>query len=270
LEIRLTDGTTPYPPDGTPFTPNESKEVLLYCTAGCTNIDDITIKATVRAGDVRGSQKATGISVKAQLFRGEDCQGQDFHGNYPNDQYGINMKCGVYIYPRANEEGDEVYGQCEDEFTVFPDVKINTVQWSVPRWATSTWWGPGVNPRTQEFDEAGGTHWLGDGAGIVGQEFDPQITNTHIMRMDGPGFTGLPNIANYLVTGKGKFREWLEVKIGEKWYVISEPVTWHNIYHIAYNVDNDNHWGFVAGSVNRVLEGDGGLLGFAHDNWGEN
>ena len=81
--------------------------------------------------------------------------------------------------------------------------------------------------------------------------------------MDGPGVMFLTKMANYLSTNKGKSLERLEVKIGEKWYIISEPVTWHNIHHIAYNVDNNNHWGFIPGSVNRVLEGDGGLKGFA-------
>ena len=63
----------------------------------------------------------------------------------------------------------------------------------------------------------------------------------------------------------------LEVKIGDKWYVLSEKTVWHNIIHVVCDGAQMKYI-FVPGGTNEVKEGAGGLVGFPADNppWPEN
>jgi len=288
LEIRLTDGTTPYPPGGTVFTPNESKEVLLYCTSGCTNVDDITIKATVRAGDVRGTKKATGIEVTNYLFRGSDkqaggpgAQGELFHGSYPElwyDDARNNPRVGMYLYHHAGV-ADSVLAQCEAEYTVKPDIQYKKqnkqVEWGIPRNWAGAWWHSGY-AQIPEYARPDGKGWQDDNAGgqpgIDKQDLDPQRTNTHIMRIDVVGAGDLMFQNDFRYSEKSKFEHYLEVKIGVKWYVLSETAVCHVITHVVYNAEQGKYVWVAGANKNEVLDGAGGLVGFPANNppWPEN
>lgn len=87
-----------------------------------------------------------------------------------------------------------------------------------------------------------------------------------IFVIDGPGYLLLPYTADYRYTQKGKFREWVEVKIGNNWFVCSQYREWRMIMHIRFE-DAAIGWIEETSKMNEVVVGT--LSGFA-DSWSEN
>jgi hypothetical protein len=233
-------------------------------------VDDVTVKATVRLGDERGARDATVVGVTEYLFRGSTRQGAPFNGAYP-DLGGLgyphilaNPKVGMYLY---HFSVDHVHAQCETEYSVTPDVQFKqqnkAVEWAMPRKVIAKYWGPGANP-VPVYVPTNGVGWADDGNGVEKKNFDSQRTNTHILRMDAPGWTDLPLTANFRFTLKALFKQHLDVFIGDKWYVLSENTEWHAIIHTSYDdAEGQKKWRLLPAPdfVNRVLEGNGGLQG---------
>ena len=92
------------------------------------------------------------------------------------------------------------------------------------------------------------------------------LKGKQIFNIDGPGIYGLQYTTNYRFTYKGKFRQWVEVKIGGKWYVCSPYKDWRSIMHIKFK-DSTDGWIYDASKTNEVVLGT--ISGFA-GSWSEN
>lgn len=93
---------------------------------------------------------------------------------------------------------------------------------------------------------------------------DP-IAFKQLFTVDTPGFPSLPLVADYRATYKAKFREWGEVKIGDKWYVCSPYKNWKSILYVKYK-DASTGWELDATKTSEIVEGT--LSGFA-GSWSE-
>jgi len=98
-------------------------------------------------------------------------------------------------------------------------------------------------------------------------DFEQQENCKYLFTEDSAGRDNLPLTANFRCTHKGKFREWVEVKIGGKWYVCSMYFYWYSILHVKYK-DATDGWVKDATKTNQILRGFGPLIGFAED-WTE-
>jgi hypothetical protein len=91
--------------------------------------------------------------------------------------------------------------------------------------------------------------------------------DTAIFREDAPGYDGLACLENWRYSTKNKFREWVEVKIGDKWYVCSPYLYWRMIMHLKYDNVNST-WIPDNQKVNEIVPET--IDGFpATDNWQE-
>jgi len=92
------------------------------------------------------------------------------------------------------------------------------------------------------------------------------------MRIDLPGYVGLALQNNFRYSEKSRFEHYLEVKIGGKWYVLSETAVWHVITHVVYDNAQGKYIWVAGANKNEILDGAGGLVGFPANDppWPEN
>jgi hypothetical protein len=94
-------------------------------------------------------------------------------------------------------------------------------------------------------------------------------TLTEILEIDGPGWGtatyGLNYTENFRFSMKGKFQDWVEVKIGTKWYVCSKYKNWRMIMHVKYQ-DATSGWVQDASKTNLI---DSGTISEFAEDWSE-
>lgn len=97
--------------------------------------------------------------------------------------------------------------------------------------------------------------WVFDGSngGVEGKDLNAQTNgNNGVLRFDSPsGGWKFPVPDGCTATWKKKFTEWLEVKIGSKWYILSQPQLWHAIGHVKFDTAS-GHWQFVPDTKDKV------------------
>ena len=156
-----------------------------------------------------------------------------------------------------------MHNQEETAIRVTPDVFIPTVTWAIQRDLSRVAWINGV----ANFNPALGAGWGTDGKGAQGVDVDvlQAAGKTQLFTADPPGAENGPANNTDTYTYKSKFREWVEVKIGSKWYVCSPYNYWRSIEHVKSNA-GATAWIAVPGATNEIVTGT--ITGFANT-WAE-
>jgi len=265
------------PPEGIPITVGAPPlNVRIYGTDPSSALNDVEIQArTVETGnDVCGYEYVTVVWFnEADLhFRGSDCQGQGLteHSTATFKRFAswLRNEVGMEIYPKPLDwDWDRAQGQMEIRCQPNPDVKLTPdLTWDIKRDWSCAYWGPGVGGTLAKHVRAGEYTWAYDDY-LPGTDEDSDQNDglTSIMVIDGPGFgdanAGLPYTAQCRFNWKSKFHEWIEVKIGGKWYVCSPYKDWRCIMHLEFKGQQQG-WGYANG-INEIVPGTIG--GFAHD-----
>ena len=82
-----------------------------------------------------------------------------------------------------------------------------------------------------------------------------------LFSIDCPGGFDLPYTSGFKYSQKAKFREWVEVEIGGKWYVCSPYKEWRMIMHVKFQ-DATAGWVHDASKTNEIVLGSiGGWAG---------
>lgn len=262
VAIKRTDGSN-YPAAGDSVTNGVDLELRIEGTQASAAIDDVTLKATTdKTGSaVCGQQKLTVVWVSTMSFRGSDHQGANFTA-YSAAQLNAGYTNIVGSGIKYGSPVDRIHNQEEIKLTLSPNVLISNVSWAIERDITRAAWGPGSGMLTPNYK--GKSDWVSDGTAIDGFDVDlQQQTNClSLFTVDTPGFAALPQTTGYRATYKGKFREWTEIQIGGKWYVVSDYQLWHSILHIKF-INASSGWGLDTSKTNQILSGEGPLSGFA-------
>ena len=122
-------------------------------------------------------------------------------------------------------------------------------------------------------DYKGPSNWADDDIGEDHNKDEDltQCPNCYkIFVIDGPGYggfvSGLPYTSGFRFSYKTKFHEWVQIKIGSKWYVCSPYLEWRTIMHVIYS-SAVSHWIKDTSKTNEVVTGT--ISGFANT-WSEN
>ena len=278
IEIK-TAADEAYPNDGATMTGGSHLDLKLYGVTPSTELwDEIIIAKTDKTGEMDCSYESLTviwIDDANITVRGSNCQGQaetagigthhSIFGGWLHNQEGLfvytNVDPNDNVNWNANPQFDEVRAQVEVKYRLTPNEVIPNVIWDIKREATGAIWVGG------NIIYIGQNDWADDDVDQNGNPMnaDEDLTQNpnlkEIFQNDAPGgcqldFAGGPNAFEQ----KGKFREWVEVKIGTKWYVCSAYKPWHVILH---GDRVGGHWRLTPNTVNEVLPGDGGYNGFA-------
>lgn len=116
-------------------------------------------------------------------------------------------------------------------------------------------WGPGSGVLPPEYK--GKDKWDGDQPDDDHKDVKQDKNLPQLFVIDGPGCPRLEYKLDHRFSCKGKFQEWVEVKIGGKWYVCSAYHDWHNIQHLKYVVGPGGQmgWSLDTSKTNEVLKG---------------
>ncbi|MHC4867921.1 MAG: hypothetical protein ACYTEX_27945 [Planctomycetota bacterium] len=202
-------------------------------------------------------------------FRGSAQQGQALtacsDANFTDFHTWEYDKVGKFIYPKSEIGGstDAAYNNMEMKCTISPDEIISDVEWDIRRETSAAQWA-GTDPRSRNVLK-GATDWAGDDAGNSDEDRTQNTGCKEIFVIDGPGAEGLPYLTGYKYSLKGKYREWVQVKIGSKWFVCSPYKEWRCIIHVKYK-DATNGWVYDTSSTNEIVLGT--ISGFA-GSWSE-
>jgi hypothetical protein len=131
------------------------------------------------------------------------------------------------------------------------------------------YWGPGTDPRPRTVFK-GETDWADDDS-VNADEYLTQCPDCKkIFVIDCPGWGdsngGLSYTMGYKYSEKNKFREWVEVKIGNDWFVCSQYREWCSIMYVKFE-DAANGWIEDTSKTNEIVVGT--ISGFA-SSWSEN
>ena len=276
LSITLTDGTA-FPANGVIVSPNQSFETLLYGTTASSALDDITIKGLVTNGDVRGTKDTTVLSVPLDQvrFRGTNAQNQAYdqasaaHGNFWTVQL-LGIQTGPPPAPPFLLRQCNAVNREETRFSILPaNTDIPNVTWYTKRDISRISGGgdgeadPGANPRRRGADG-----WIIDtNTSTQGTDMDaiPTAQKPYLFFEDAPGGRNFIIGVNLRYFHIAKYRDWAEVKIGVKWYVISPYSYWRSRVHVIC-VDPD--LGFIQDPARPSIIEQGPIDGFS-GTWGE-
>jgi len=252
-------------------------EVYIFGTTASSDINDVKITATTdKTGSrVCGEEDLTVIWVEGSnmSFRGSAQQGQDLTlcscAEFTNLDAWLQNKVGKFIYHKPTGSNfDASVHQMELKIQISPNVVISDVEWDIRREASIAYWGPGPDPRSRVIFK-GPSDWDGDDSGNTDEDRDQNSDCKEIFSIDGPGWgdsgSGLPYTAGYKYSEKNKFREWVQVKIGTKWYVCSPYKEWRSIMHIKFQ-DATAGWVEDTSKTNEIVVGT--ISGFA-GSWSE-
>ena len=173
---------------------------------------------------------------------------------------------GRFIYKEpVNDNQDAVHYQMELKCQVSPDTVIEDVEWDIRRDASMpAWYGTAPRNRVVKMGE---TDWQLNGQGEDGKDLD--VTQNpgleELFSIDGPGSLILSYIDGFGYSMKGKFREWVEVKVGNRWYICSPYKNWRCVVHLLYQ---DEEHGYVQ-DQSHDNEGVPGTIGGFAGSWGE-
>jgi hypothetical protein len=92
----------------------------------------------------------------------------------------------------------------------------------------------------------------------------PDSSLPYLFEIDTPGITiNRSTLTSKRYMQKAKFRDWIEVQIGGKWYVLSGYKEWYSVMHVAF-CDSVGIWmEDLTGKVTEIKEGAGNMSGFA-------
>jgi hypothetical protein len=110
---------------------------------------------------------------------------------------------------------------------------IPNVTWDIKRHNSVAWWG-----RTDQAtppSEGTSSSWSADDGNNADEDLVQQAALKPLFSIDGPGHPQLPHTAGFRFSYKGKFQEWMEVKIGDDWYVASFKKNWRLRMFIKYD-----------------------------------
>lgn len=145
-----------------------------------------------------------------------------------------------------------------------PNRVISDVEWDIRREVSGAAWGPGSGSLSPTYKRE--TSWEDDDSANDDEDLTQDANCKNIFVIDGPGHNSLPYTQNYRYTQKGKFREWVEVKIGDDWFVCSPYCEWRMIMHVKFK-DAATGWIEDASKTNEIVPGT--ISGFA-GSWSEN
>ena len=151
----------------------------------------------------------------------------------------------------------------ELKYTPTPHLVLPNVTWDIRREISRAAWGPGTGTLTAAYK--GQSTWAPDDRDNTDEDLSQSDDLKAILEIDGPGRAGLPYTANYRFTYKAKFQDWVEMKIGENWYVCSKYKNWRCIMHVKYQ-DATAGWVKDSGKTNEVVVGT--ITGWANS-WSE-
>lgn len=295
-DVEITkDGGAPLNPEGEPITVGTPLNLWLFGVMSSNALKDVTIEArTVETGDaICGSEDLTVIWFwkSDMFFRGSDHQDDPLtegstarFSSFPG--YGwMDDVVGVNVYPKPPPwDWDFANAQMELRFQPSPNAFMGDVatgsrdlEWDIRRQGSSAGWGDGVPPLDRELSLHPG--WQDDHLASHQDEDRAQNPSlTSLFSIDGPGIgtvgtqgEGLDYVDGSRFAYKGRFRNWVEVKIGEgqyaHWFVCSPYLYWHAILHLRFPGEYEN-WGRdpLPLRPSEVLGGNGTLEGFA-DEW---
>ncbi len=217
-----------------------------------------------------GEEDLTVIWISSISFRGSDHQGQ-YLTNCNEDKFSQweewwEDKVGNFIYhkPAPEVELDEGQGQMEIKFQISPNVVISDVEWDIKREISSARWYPGSG--TLSVIYIGETDWEDDDEKDDDENLHQDTDCKYLFSLDAPGFLALLYNEDFRCAKKSKYREWVEVKIGTKWYVCSLYKEWRQIMHLKFQ-DATTGWIEDTSKTNEIVEGT--ISGFA-GSWSEN
>jgi hypothetical protein len=273
ITIKKTDGS-PYPAEGETVTVGTDLEVHIFGTTPSNDLKDVIITAkTDKTGDrVCAEEDLTVIWIDGSnmSFRGSSQQGQALtscsSAEFKNFYSWMYDKVGKFIYHKpTGSVWDAAHNNMELKNQISPNVVISDVEWDIKREASAAYWGPGPDPRSRTVS-MGSTWWADDDTESEDDEDLTQNTDCkEIFVIDGPGGFPLTYTTGYKYSEKNKFREWVEINIGGKWYVCSPDKEWRSIMHIKFQ-DATAGWVEDTSKTNEIVLGT--ISGFA-GSWSE-
>jgi hypothetical protein len=271
IDIKKTNGSA-YPAGGEDVTVGTDLEVHIFGTSASSALDDVTIAAEAdETGSCSlGEEDLTVIWVDGSnmSFRGSAEQGQDLTScsaaKFTNFQSWRYNKVGKFIYHKPTGSNyDFARYQMELKNQVSPDHVISDAEWDIKREVSGVFWGPGSGSLSPTYK--GETDWAADDSYNTDEDLEQNSGCTEIFSIDSPGRNYLPYTSSYRYTQKAKFREWVEVKIGTKWYVCSPYKEWRMIMHVKFQ-DGTSGWVEDTSKTNEIVLGT--ISGFA-GTWSE-
>ncbi len=266
VEIKELNGD-PYPDEGVSVAVGTDHYVKLYGTKPSDNLDDVKITATIGT-ETKGTKTLTVLWIYAYAarFRGSDQQDTPLDPkSEAQGTDGIPLKAGIQLGPATDPVKRNV-GACEEtRWTISPDKVIRHVEWMIWKELSVATWGPGTGTLTRRT--IGTSNWEFDLVGRHGFDLDlkQQLDSKWLFSQDAPGYRTLSLNPDWRFCFKGKFREWAEVKIGPRWYVVSGYKEWRVVLHGKYQ-NATIGWVTDTTQTNEVVEGS--LEGFA-ESWTE-
>jgi len=195
------------------------------------------------------------IYPEHMFFRGSAQQGQNLTpgstAKFTNFQNWREDKVGKFIYHKPTT--DVASGQMEIKYQITPNLVLPNLTWDIKREVSAAYWGPGTGGLARVISK-GAAGWDDDDSHNNDEDLIQNSSLPQIFEIDGPGFDGLPYTNGFRYAEKNKFQDWVEVRIGGKWYVCSPNKYWRSIMHIKYK-DAQSGWIEDAGKTNEVVEG---------------
>jgi hypothetical protein len=230
---------------------------------------------TVETGDdLCGSEDLTVVWFDGEdlHFRGSDYQGQGLTdgstATFTKFASWLRNQVGIQIYAKPLDwDWDRAQGQMEIRCQPKPNVRLTpNLTWDIKREWSCAFWGPGVGTTLDKVVKAGAYGWAyDDDPANQDEDLDQNDGLTSLFVIDGPGFgdpnSGLPYTDQCRFSWKSKFHEWIEVKIGGKWYVCSPYKNWRCIMHLEFKGQQEGWW--QGNGINEIVPGT--IQGFAAD-----
>jgi len=275
--IKKTDGSQ-YPAEGESVTVGTDLLVRIFGTLPSTDLDDviITVKTDKTNDRICAQEDLTVIYVYSfkMLFRGSPYQGEALTAcstaKFTDFQPWRQDQVGKFIYHKPTGGNFDV-ASYQMEFNILPTPHkvISDVEWDIKREASAAYWGPGTDPRPRTVFK-GETDWADDDSANADEDLTQCPDCKKIFVIDCPGWGdsngGLSYTMGYKYSEKNKFREWVEVKIGNDWFVCSQYREWRSIMHVKFE-DAATGWIEDTSKTNEIVVGT--ISGFA-GSWSEN
>ncbi len=161
---------------------------------------------------------------------------------------------GVLVYPNTAIGADCMNSFMMIKVNITPAVNFTAkgIDWDIKREASAAYWGAGPRPATKSILLGGGGWANDDPPDNVDEDIKQQANCLPLWVADFPGSWEQLHTAGHHYAYCGKFREWVEVKIGGKWYTASKYKLWRNWLH--FKVDSGN-WTIDGAEANTIEEG---------------
>jgi len=222
-------------------------------------LNDVMIEArTDMSGSTVCGQEDLTVIWTELSFRGSGSQGDSRSSG--NNKSFVNTvtpenvdELGLHDIPPSPPTSTKYafYNNMEIEVTTTPSDVIPDVVWDIKREKKRKRWTNGVD----------GGHlsaWTDDdGSSSLDEDLVQGSGDLNLYAIDSPGVRNVPSWDPGSITRLLNFREWVEVRIAGKWYVISEYQNWKSILHVK-NSTTPAAWSRVDHSLgeNQISEGE--------------